>query len=408
MQKIRKIFSVFAIVLFLLCIFSVKVARTCDSNNIKITKTGPDCVVPGGTITYEVCIFSEEPNDVDNVYVVDKIPSQTILVEESCTPCPMVDSCIPCEILMACEPEAPGGYVPCIRWSFGTVPPKTMLCETFTVEVPPDTKVGETITNKACGFADYCSTDICSEPVETLVEASCDEGIGCRVTGGGNDTAGLAGDGVSWDGTYAYKKKPTGKSFTILSDGEDNTYTFGGQAGANTGQQPQPKGEWTHHQKSGYYGSFTFHAGTASAPAGTEIDLIECSDPEFCNPARPAPAKQIDFEGIGSFKNLRSKVLKDQVVVGESLHWFHVHIEDLGEPGKSGQHDEPDPKICPPGGSGGGLANCDCPDFYHIKIYPASPNLNNPIMVGPPLYEVWGYIDGGNFQIHPPTGFDTN
>jgi hypothetical protein len=404
MSKIKKVSSVFAVALFLLCIFSVKVARTCDSQNIKITKTGPDCVVPGGTITYEVCIFSEESNDVDNVFVVDKIPFsttyQTIFVGGS-------ENNAILEELMACEPDAPGGYTPCIRWSFGTVPPRTILCETFTVEVPADTEVGQVITNKACGFAHYCSTDICSNIVSTEVKESCDEGIGCRVTGGGNDTAGLAIDGVSWDGTLAYKKKPSGKSITVSGNGADNTYTFGGQAGANTGQQPQPKGEWTHHQKSGYYGSFTFHAGTASAPEGTEIDLIECSDPDFCNPARPAPAKQIDFEGVGSFKNLRSKVLKDQIVVGESLHWFNVHIEDLGEPGKNGQHaPEPDPKICPPGGSGGGLANCDCPDFYHIKIYPASPDLSNPIMTGPPLYEVWGYINGGNFQIHPPTGFD--
>lgn len=405
MLKNRKLFLVFTAALFLLCIFSVKEAYTCASNNIKITKTGPDCVVPGGTIEYEVCIYSEEPDDVDDVYVVDKIPHSTTY---QTTLMNYTENHGALEKLMACEPEAPGGYVPCIRWSFGTVPPQTILCEKFTVKVPEDTEVGQVITNKACGFASYCSTDICSDVVMTEVKESCEEELGCRVTGGGNDTSGLAPDGVSWDGTLAYKKKPTGHSMTVLGDGADNTYTFGGQAGANTGQQPQPKGEWTHHQKSGYYGSFTFHAGTASAPEGTEIDYIECSDPGFCNPARPAPAKQIDFGGIGSFKNLRSKVLKDLGVTTDTLHWFDVHIEDLGEPGKSGQHDEPDPKVCPPGGSGGGLANCDCPDFYHIKIYPASTDLNNPVMTGPPIYEVWGYIDGGNFQIHPPTGFDQN
>ncbi len=63
------------------------------------------------------------------------------------------------------------------------------------------------------------------------------------------------------------------------------------------------------------------------------------------------------------------------------------------------------------------LANCDCPDFYRITIYkgvlstevtylpdgridPASLNMTDVI------YEAFGYIDGGNLQIHPPTGKD--
>jgi hypothetical protein len=61
------------------------------------------------------------------------------------------------------------------------------------------------------------------------------------------------------------------------------------------------------------------------------------------------------------------------------------------------------------------LANCGCPDFYRITIYdgvlaskvtrltdgridPTSLDRTNVI------YEVYGYIDGGNLQIHPPTG----
>lgn len=106
-------------------------------------------------------------------------------------------------------------------------------------------------------------------------------GIGCRVTGGGNDTSGMAVDG-SYDGTVAEGKHRS-------SNGAFNRYTFGGQAGANTGSPPQPKGEWTHHQQSGPDGSFVFHAGTASAPPGTEIDIIVCSDEGWCNPARKAP-----------------------------------------------------------------------------------------------------------------------
>ena len=56
--------------------------------------------------------------------------------------------------------------------------------------------------------------------------------LGCRVTGGGVDENGNY-DGASVD---------HGKCHT-------NRYQFGGEAGAHTGQQPQPYGEWQHHQQ---------------------------------------------------------------------------------------------------------------------------------------------------------------
>jgi hypothetical protein len=202
------------------------------------------------------------------------------------------------------------------------------------------------------------------------------EEIGCRMTGGGNDEF-------------------------MLDDGSVNEYRFGGQAGAPIASQPQPWGEWTHTQKNGPAGSFTFHAGTASAPEGTEIDWITCSDPDWCVQARHAPAKQLDFAGVGTFKNMRNAPdeIADYVTVHESMHWFEVNIDDLGEPGG---HNEPEG--CDPLGYGrnGGteLADCDCPDFYRIRIYQGMDD-STPIM-----YEVYGYIDGGNFQLHPPTGRD--
>ncbi len=205
-------------------------------------------------------------------------------------------------------------------------------------------------------------------PVEELI---------CRVTGGGVDSTG------EWDGS--------------MGRGRDDVdrYTFGGQAGARTANQPQPWGEWTHHQQRGPNGRFVFHAGTASAPPETEIDLIECSDPGFCNPARPAPNKQIDFEGVGAFKNIRkAPAILGGVVAGVTLHWFEVHIEDLGEPGRAGTQDPPAAQ-CPPDGSAGAVGDCECPDFYSITIHedadPASPV----------IYHVHGYITGGNLQIHP-------
>ena len=213
--------------------------------------------------------------------------------------------------------------------------------------------------------------------------------MGCRVTGGLVDESG---------------------NCVNCPDGSDglNKFTCGGQAGANTALPPQPSGNWTHSQKHGTAGQFTFHAGTPSAPPGTEIAWIECSDPGWCVQARPAPAKQIDFGGVGTFKNMKNNVpdaIADFVTVGSSLHYFEVNIDDGGEPGRSGKQDPPEAD-CPPDGFGRwgsdsfDLVDCDCPDFYRIMIY-AGPTDASPVM-----YEASGWIRGGNLQIHPPTGFD--
>lgn len=206
----------------------------------------------------------------------------------------------------------------------------------------------------------------------------------CRVTGGGVDFFG------DWDGSMAWGR------FKKLNDFD--FYTFGGQAGAPTASQPQPYGEWTHHNQSGSSGSFVFHAGTASAPEGTEIALIVCSDPGGCAPSGdpPSPCKQIDFEGVGSFKNIKEDSLFfNSVVPGETLHWFEVHISDLGEPGKNGRQsvagycDEDGFVNEQPG-------DCRCADFYSITIYETA-EPSSPI-----IYMVYGYITGGNLQIHNP------
>ncbi len=218
-----------------------------------------------------------------------------------------------------------------------------------------------------------------------------EEPVGCRVTGGGVDSFDTQGAG--------------GELFRGGTPDGANRYQFGGQAGAPTGSQPQPWGEWTHHQQQGPDGSFIFHAGTASAPETTEIDWISCSDPGFCFPARPAPTKQIDFEGLGTFRNIRnpSAALAD-VVPGETFHWFEVHIEDLGEPGPGGEHGELDDALCPPAGRdglSGDYASCECDDFYRITIYAGVPQFEEPNKTDV-IYEVYGYLDGGNLQIHPP------
>jgi len=242
--------------------------------------------------------------------------------------------------------------------------------------------------------------------------------LGCRLTGGLNATYDT-GNGV-------------------------NRYTGGGQVGANTGGQPQPKGEWTHHQQNGPAGDFTFHGGTASAAEGTEIHEIRCSDPGGCGPSGnpPSPVKQLDFDGIGTFKNIGKQGNKvPDFVAGANVtaeghgnkdfdgtfHWFEVNIDDLGEPGNTNPKKNPgdaDPNLCPVIGFGEkgapGTENsavCECSDFHRITIYDgvnAADIVKNPDGSIDPsqlnrtdvIYEVWGPIDGGNYQIHHPTGFD--
>jgi hypothetical protein len=227
-----------------------------------------------------------------------------------------------------------------------------------------------------------------AEPEEAYIAPipHCCECIACRVTGGGVDVDG------NWSGAYD------------RGSCERDRYQFGGQAGAPYASQPQPWGEWTHHQQVGPSGSFTFHAGTASAPDFTEIDLIRCSDEGFCDPARHAPAHQIDFWGVGTFKNMKNApaILANNVTVGASLHRFEVNIDDAGERGNSGKNTI---AHCPDQGFGlhGGAARvaCDCYDFSRITIYA---DLTETTII----YQVYGYIKGGNLQIHPPTGADSN
>jgi len=230
-----------------------------------------------------------------------------------------------------------------------------------------------------------CFNVECDKPLRVRDAGLCG-GAGCRVTGGGVNEFG------EWDGS------------TVVGRCSNERYTFGGQAGANTALPVQPAGEWEHNNHSGPSGSFAFHGGTHSAPDGTEIDRIECSDPGFCDPARPAPAHQIDFWGVGMFHNAKnlSAILAANVVVGETLHWFEVNIDDGGEPGRGKGH----LNSCPSDGFGlngsVALVDCDCPDFYRITIHATTDPASAVI------YRVWGYPIGGNLQIHPLTGFDSH
>ena len=81
-----------------------------------------------------------------------------------------------------------------------------------------------------------------------------------------------------------------------------------------------------------------------------------------------------------------------------TLHYFEVHIEDLGEPGNQ-NNENVGTATCPDDGHAGlpaGDAKCDCPDFYQIRIHETADPASDV------MYTVKGYINGGNLQIHPP------
>ena len=90
------------------------------------------------------------------------------------------------------------------------------------------------------------------------------------------------------------------------------------------------------------------------------------------------------------------------MIPGVTYHHFKVHIEDLGEPGRNGR--QPNSKGCPTEGfaSIGQPGECDCPDFYRLSIFEGFLPGVEPIDKTNVIYEVFGYINGGNLQLHPP------
>lgn len=205
----------------------------------------------------------------------------------------------------------------------------------------------------------------------------------CRMTGGSVDVNGniLLGTEVS---------------------GTDDRFQTGGQIGAPTASLPQPAGEWTHHQQTGTDGKFTFHSGTASAPEGTRIISVTCSEPGYCQPARPAPFKRIAWDGIGSFKNIDSATLLAACPTLDtrepSLHYYRALVEDIGEPGAGGVQLKK--KTCNHViGTPISATDCkSCPDAYQIEVH-CTTDPDSAV-----IYSIGGFIDGGNFQIHPIVG----
>jgi len=204
---------------------------------------------------------------------------------------------------------------------------------------------------------------------------------GCRMTGGGVDV-----DGSVILGTFA------------ADTTSRNRYTFGGQVGAPTASQPQPFGEWTHHQQQGPAGDFVFRAGTASAPKVTKITEVNCADPGWCIQARPAPFKQLEWKGTGSFRTVRgslSSIVTPDSKANFTTHYFRAFIQDTGEPGAGGKQTSNTACVAPRFFAD--PVNCGekCPDYYYIEIHASSDPASAVI------YKTEGFIDGGNLQIHP-------
>jgi len=212
-------------------------------------------------------------------------------------------------------------------------------------------------------------------------------------------------------------------------------------------------------------GMFSFHSGTASSPKQAFIQNVKCDDEGWCVQARPAPFKQIFWEGTGVFHNMKIKGVAQALPVFESckiaglpqpvvwskdqkknpqVYYYTAHVADFGEP--AGQRQKPvnddgcslwndeadlgDWSITCAGVSGvekiaqernvektllhplceaddcsldpSYLGGTGCPDWYDITIHCGSDSTS------PIAYEFKHYILEGNFQLHPPVGDNCN
>jgi hypothetical protein len=220
-----------------------------------------------------------------------------------------------------------------------------------------------------------------------------------------------------------------------------------------------PWGDWEHNHHSGpddsgsvKSGSFAFHSGTAAAPDAAFIKSVQCADPGWCVQARPAPFKQIFWEGTGVFHNEKVKGKDVPLAIfgacganqpvpfsnkpGYTLHYYKAHVSDFGEPAgifqkpvgackmdESCASTEPNGVVEINDCTLGDVCLVDsvadpvktalhplclaqtcseCPDAYEIEIHcTADPS-------SPVAYRVSHFIREGNFQLHPPVGDSCN
>ncbi len=221
-----------------------------------------------------------------------------------------------------------------------------------------------------------------------------------------------------------------------------------------------PWGDWEHNHHSGpddsgsvKGGSFAFHSGTAASPDAAFIKSVLCADPGWCVQARPAPFKQIFWEGTGVFHNEKGPKGKDVPIpifgacganqpvpwsnrTNGTLHYYKAHVGDFGEPAGIFQKPSSACKMdesCTSTEPNGAveISNCElgdvclidsvtdpvktalhplclaqtcseCADTYEIEIH-CTEDPSSPV-----AYRVSHYIREGNFQLHPPVGDSCN
>jgi cysteine-rich repeat protein len=317
-------------------------------------------------------------------------------------------------------------------------------------------------------------------------DASCTEiRIGCRMTGGKNNGVGAIDAEVGGGGlpgpfyTVGGQVGAPGSSGCLEVPPKGQCKQGICQGGPQDGlacnpdgscpsydKTNAPWGEWEHVHHAGpdddnniTDGMFSFHAGSHSAPDEAYIKDVACTDPGWCVQARPANNKQIYWEGLGVFQNLKSPKGSDirlpdfpdcSVVpwnpnsnakkLQPTLHYYKAHVGDFGEP--AGDFQKPIAGCSEPGGFAGDpweFASCNqvtgdnvlddvvkddaksaehplceaqacsesdggtgCPDWYDIEIHCTADPASHVI------YHVGHFLDEGNFQLHPPVGDSCN
>jgi len=318
--------------------------------------------------------------------------------------------------------------------NFGTLAPGDKVCKDI-----PGTATAPACTGGTSGTACVCSAveglntaTISSAVCETTSADACDQTgsvcsdtasvactvpTACRMTGGHNNSLGSVD--AEFDGILNKNGRPT-------------AYTTGGQIGApsavgccdfpakkapcvaglcsagpnignscesdqdcpNTGRQSScPWGDWEHSHHGGpddlwvasnstgiSDGSFNFHSGTAAAPDIAFIHNIICEDPGWCVQARPAPDKQIFWEGTGIFQsttngskaspipqflNCPSQPVPWSNKTEGTISYYRAHVGDFGEPAGTNQKQPPQnncewSNICGTDPLKGGVSIWDC------------------------------------------------
>ncbi len=445
------------------------VAPDIDCNGVADSAFGENVTVDAGVcVVYQICVTNTgqqvlDSNGVkvkdDKLGVVD-LDFGEILVGAPAV-CKTVANPYPAAQCKGTDPQNPDVH--------------TCICAdvkgTNTAEIT--SAICQTTNDSACNTILHPGS-ICTD----TANVACTTPMACRMTGGQNYFTGSQTDtvlpsglnytlggqiGAPTDaGCRAYPQK--GKCVSGLCTGGLNgglpcTDNTGCPNDAGKGSTTGPWGDWEHNHHSGpddsgsvTGGSFAFHSGTAAAPDLAYIHSIICADEGWCVQARPAPNKQIYWDGTGVFHNIKGKKGENLPLAvfgacpaqpvpwsnktGGTIVYYKAHVGDFGEPAGTKQNPADNCSWVDGTAELGDLGTADncqlvgdvnllngdtdakftalhplclaqdckdttgggCPDWYEIEIHctadPASPI----------AYSVAHFITDGNFQLHPSVG----